>query len=99
MQSLCGVLTVPDVFAGLLKSFTTLCVRVRASNTSVWLSSTSGPSARDFVPLVGEFGITDAFAGILEPFTSPCAFPAHVRLVRVARVCPVGQAHLCVPGR
>ena len=49
MQSLCGVLTVPDMFAGLLKSFTTLCVCACASNTSIWLSSTSGPSchARD----------------------------------------------------
>ena len=84
MQSLCVVLIVPDLFAGLLKSFMTLCTCVHVSNTSIWLSSVSGPSARDFVPLVGESGVTDAFAGILEPFTSPCAFPAHVRHVRMA---------------
>ena len=44
------------MFAGLLKSFTTVCACARVSNRSIWLSSTSGPSARDFVPLVGEFG-------------------------------------------
>ena len=84
MQLFCVVLTVPDLFAGLLKSFKTLCACARVYNMSVWLSSVSGPSARDFVPLVGESGVTDAFAGILEPFTSLCAFPAHVRRVRMA---------------
>ena len=72
------------MFAGLLKSFTIVCACARVSNRSIWLASTSGPSAHDFVPLVGESGVTDAFAGVLEPFTLLCAFPAHVHCVRVA---------------
>ena len=48
MQSFRVILIVPDLFAGLLKSFTTLCACTLVSNMSVWLSSVSGPSTRNF---------------------------------------------------
>ena len=86
-QSLWGVPTVPDVFAGFLKWFTIHCMCT--CRTRLFGFRVSRSSAHDFMPLAGVSGAT----GALQVFSSLLHHSAlsrtHSACSRGSRICPV----------